>query len=92
MKVVDILFNLFLYLQQIRFNYVIKNLKETNHMANKYFKAILFVAFFIMVDVIWAQGPPRPPSPGSPIDGGILGLFALGIGYAVKKIHDQSKK
>ena len=95
MKVVQIVFNLFLYLQQIRFNYVIKNLKETNHMANKYSKAILFVAFFIIVDVIWAQGgPPTPPGPGNevPIDGGILGLFALGVGYAIKKIRDQSKK
>jgi len=91
MKVVQIVFNLFLYLQQIRFNYVIKNLKETNHMANKYSKAILFVAFFLLVDVIWAQGPPPPP-PGLVIDGGILGLFALGVGYAIKKIHDQSKK
>ena len=91
MKVVDIIFNLFLYLQQIRFNYVIKNLKENIHMANKYSKAIFFVAFFLLVDVIWAQGPPPPPPP-LPIDGGILGLFALGIGYAIKKIHDQSKK
>ena len=93
MKVVDIIFNLFLYLQQIRFNYVIKNLKEINYMANKYSKAIFFVAFFLLVDVIWAQGPPPPPPPlDAPIDGGILGLFALGIGYAIKKVHDQSKK
>jgi len=62
-------------------------------MANKYSKAIFFVAFFLLVDVIWAQGPPPPPPPlALPIDGGILGLFALGIGYAIKKIHNQSKK
>jgi len=61
-------------------------------MANKYFKAILFFAFFIVADIMLAQGPPPPPPPLAPIDGGILGLFALGIGYAVKKIHDHSKK
>jgi hypothetical protein len=60
-------------------------------MANKYFKAILFFAFFLIVDLAFAQGPPPPPPP-LPIDGGILGLFVLGIGYAVKKIRDQSKK
>jgi hypothetical protein len=62
-------------------------------MANKYSKAILFVAFFIIVDAIWAQVP-TPPGPGNevPIDGGILGLFALGVGYAIKKIRGESKK
>jgi len=95
MKVVEIVFNLFLYLQQIRFNYVIKNLKDISYMANKYSKAILFFAFFFLINVIWAQGPPPPPppvDPALPIDGGILGLFAAGVGYAIKKIHDQSKK
>ena len=63
-------------------------------MANKYFKAILFFALVLISSSIWSQSPPPPPGPGDevPIDGGILGLFALGIGYAVKKIRDQSKK
>lgn len=61
-------------------------------MANKYFKAILFFAFFLVVDITLAQGPPPPPPPLAPIDGGVLGLLALGVGYAIKKIHDQSKK
>ena len=88
----EIVFNLFLYLQQIRFIYVLKSLKEKNYMANKYFKAILFFAFFIVADVSFAQGPPPPPPPVLPLDGGLLGLLAIGIGYALKKIHDQSKK
>ena len=54
-------------------------------MANKYFKAILLFAFLLMSGVSFAQGPPPPPPP-YPIDGGILGLLALGVGYAVKKI------
>ncbi len=60
-------------------------------MANKYFKAILLFAFLLTTNVVSAQAPPPPP-PGLPIDGGIIGLLALGLGYAVKKIHDNSKK
>lgn len=60
-------------------------------MANKYYKAILFFALVMVSDWVLAQGPPPPPPP-LPIDGGILGLLALGVGYAVKKIHDNSKK
>ena len=58
-------------------------------MANKYFKAILFFAFILVSNNLWAQVDPPPPP--TPVDGGILGLLALGIGYAVKKIHDNSK-
>ncbi|MGI9532473.1 PID-CTERM protein-sorting domain-containing protein [Lutimonas sp.] len=59
-------------------------------MANKYFKAILLFAFIIGTDIVVAQGPPPPP-PGLPIDGGLIGLLAVGVGYAVKKIYDHSK-
>ncbi len=61
-------------------------------MANKYFKAILFFAFILVTDLALAQGGPPPPPPPLPIDGGILGLLALGVGYAVKKIYDSSKE
>ncbi len=60
-------------------------------MANKYLKTILFFAF-ILVSELAIAGPPPPPPPVLPIDGGILGLFALAIGFAIKKIHDHSKK
>lgn len=60
-------------------------------MANKYTKAIIFVAFIFVANVALAQGPPPPPPP-LPIDGGVLGLLALGVGYAIKKIFDHSKK
>ena len=59
-------------------------------MANKYFKAIIAVAFILVSDIVLAQGPPPPP-PGVPVDGGILGLILLGVGYAVKKIYNNSK-
>lgn len=60
-------------------------------MANKYFKAILVLALVLVSSTSFAQGPPPPPPP-YPIDGGIIGLLLLGVGYAVKKIHDNSKK
>lgn len=60
-------------------------------MANKYFKVILCFAFIMASQIVVAQGPPPPPPPGLPIDGGILGLLALGVGYAVKKIYDNAK-
>ena len=52
-------------------------------MANKYFKAILLLAFILISDILLAQGPPPPPPPKAPIDGGIIGLLVLGVGYAV---------
>jgi hypothetical protein len=62
-------------------------------MANKYLRAILFFAFLFVSGVSFAQGPPPPPPPfETPIDGGILGLLALGVGYAVKKIYNNSNK
>ena len=61
-------------------------------MANKYFKAIFFVAFILITTVALGQAPPTPKPDPLPIDGGILGLLVLGLGYAVKKIHDNSKK
>ena len=58
-------------------------------MVNKYIRTILFFALFLIAGDLMAQVP--PPKPGLPIDGGIIGLLALGVGYAVKKIHDNSK-
>jgi hypothetical protein len=58
-------------------------------MKYKYFKKFLFIVFVLTAGIVFAQGPPPPP-PGLPIDGGILGLFILAIGYAVKKIRDLS--
>ena len=60
-------------------------------MANKYLKIVLIVLLLFPI-CLEANGPPPPPDPEAPIDGGILGLFALAIGYAIKKIHDNSKR
>jgi len=58
-------------------------------MEYKYFKKFLFIVFVLIAGGVFAQGPPPPPPP-LPIDGGIVGLFILAIGYAVKKIRDVS--
>jgi len=61
-------------------------------MANKYFKAFLFLAFLIIAENLVAQAPPPPDPDDLPIDGGVIGLLVLGAGYAVKKIRDNSKE
>ncbi len=61
-------------------------------MANKYFRALLLLMALLNFTEVLAQGPPRHPGPGLPIDGGLAALFALGAGYAIKKIYDHSKK
>ena len=61
-------------------------------MANKYFKASFLFAFILVANSVLAQGPPPPPPPlDGPIDGGIAALFALGVGYGIKKIYDHKK-
>jgi len=58
-------------------------------MEKKYKKAILVVAFFLIVNNSFAGGPPPPPP--LPIDGGIIGLFAAAIFYAINKIRNSNK-
>jgi len=60
-------------------------------MTNKYFRVIILIIFVFSINTAFAGGPPPPPPP-LPIDGGILGLFAVAIGYAVKKIYDTKNK
>ena len=60
-------------------------------MANKYLKVIFLTILVFSINTVLAGGPPPPPPP-TPIDGGIIGLFIVAIGYAIKKIIDNSKK
>jgi len=59
-------------------------------MANKYLKVILITSLILNISELLAQTPPPPP-PASSIDGGIIGLIVIAIGYAIKKIRDNSK-
>jgi len=61
-------------------------------MNKKYIKTIVTLAFLLVVDRVFSQGPPPPPPPiSTPIDGGIFLLMAAGITYAVKSIWDRKK-
>ena len=60
-------------------------------MANNYFRTILLISFVLISNAAWAQLPPPPPG-DLPIDGGIISLLVLAVGYGVKKIHDNLKK
>ena len=60
-------------------------------MNYKSFRRFLFIVFVLVAGSVFAQGPPPPPPPTEvPIDGGIVGLLALAVGYAIKKIRDFS--
>jgi len=61
-------------------------------MNKKYIKTFVTLAFLLVVDRVFSQGPPPPPPPiDTPIDGGIFLLMAAGITYAVKSIWDRKK-
>ena len=54
---------------------------------------VLVVGLMLVATTVIAQPPPPPPPPpppGVPVDGGIIGLLAIGIGYGVKKIYSKN--
>jgi len=73
-------------------------------MANKYFKVILFITFFVVATNMYAQGGPPPPPPHPcpsnnpncntpvvPIGNGIIYLIITAVAFGVKKIEDKNK-
>lgn len=53
---------------------------------------VLLVGILFFPVLLHAQAPPDPGGdPDVPVDGGLSILLAAGIGYGVKKIHDQRK-
>lgn len=63
------------------------------------FAALLFSCFM----VCYGQNPPPPPTPGGgmeelgdpvgvPIDGGALGLIAIGLGLTIRKLLKKKNK
>ena len=52
---------------------------------------LLFV-FLLLPGLLHAQpNPDCPPDMICPIDGGLVALIAVGVGYGVKKIRDPKK-
>jgi hypothetical protein len=46
-----------------------------------------FFLFLLVGVFVYSQGPPPPPPPpGLPIDGGLMVLLALALGYGIKKV------
>lgn len=65
-------------------------------MVNKIFKPLLVLAFIVLSTDLFAQNSPPCPSqpcqpPGRSIDGGLVVLLAIGIGYGIKKVRDSEK-
>ena len=72
-------------------------------MLKKYSILILVLLFVSFSNSITAQqeggggvGPPEPSGgpgthPNNPIDGGLGFLFALGVGYAIKKLSKEEE-
>jgi hypothetical protein len=54
---------------------------------------ILFACIFVVP--IFSQPPPPPPGPptgGAPIEGGLIYLLAMGVGYGIEKFRSIKKK
>ena len=61
-------------------------------MNKRVFSFLLVLTFvLILVNVSFAQGPPDPPDPGVPIDGGLGFLLAAGLIYGVNKYRKSRK-
>jgi hypothetical protein len=63
-------------------------------MEKSNFKIILVVVALLVADIIFAQTPPSrtpPPPPGVPLDGGLITLFVVAFGIAIKKLGFKSK-
>ncbi len=60
-------------------------------MNRKIVRIVLSTLLILSVSFIFAQTPGAPnrtppPPPGIPIDGGLIALFSVAIGYAVRKL------
>ncbi len=61
-------------------------------MNKRILKSVLFVVAFLAIVTVYSQNPSAPnrtppPPPGVPIDGGIIALLTVAIGYAVNKLR-----
>jgi len=60
-------------------------------MNKRILKSVVFIIVFFAIITVYAQNPPSPnrppPPPGVPIDGGVLALLSVAVGYAVNKLR-----
>jgi len=55
--------------------------------------ALSFLVVFLIFFPVFANADPGgggcdPLNPGCPIDGGLIALLAIGVGYGIKKYYD----
>lgn len=65
----------------------------TSNAFKKLFSLFIFLCLF-MGNLLAQGSDPMPPGAEAeiPIDGGVLGLLAVGAIYGAKKIYDKRKK
>ena len=59
---------------------------------NKHIQISCLIACMILLANTAFAGPPIPPDPGVPVDGGLSILIAAGVGYGVNKLRKNSQK
>jgi hypothetical protein len=67
---------------------------KNENMNRNFSKILLSLMFLFVIEIVFSQTPvPNPPPgpPGLPIDGGILGLFLVAIGFAYKSLKAKKK-
>jgi hypothetical protein len=69
--------------------YLIKNI-----LMNKRLAILILFAFAFIMPIFATPPPPPPPPPdnGGPIEGGLIYLLAMGIGYGINKIKSLKKE
>ena len=71
---------------------LLKKLNKRN-MKKKYLLIRLFIiCLYLSITTSFAQGPPTPPNPDVPIDGGLSLLLAAGVGYGIKEVRNKQLK
>jgi hypothetical protein len=64
-------------------------------MKKNTLKILILLAVLFTANLVFAQTPPSrtpPDPPGVPLDGGIITLFVVAFGIAIKKLGFNSKK
>ena len=66
-------------------------MKKSNKIRSIIMLAVVMLVCFFPY-LAMAQPPDPPPNPDAPIDGGLILLLAVGVGYGVKKYRGGRKK
>ena len=58
---------------------------------NKLVRITLLMGCMVLLANTALAGPPIPPDPGVPVDGGLSILIAAGVGYGVNKLRKNTQ-